>query len=61
LIFWNRWVQQTIDRPVSSSAWLCIQRKSFTSSCVNNEILCFAVDWMGECSCVGFHQCKWGY
>jgi hypothetical protein len=28
---------------------------------VNDEILCFVVDWMGECSCAGFHQCKWGY
>jgi hypothetical protein len=33
--------------PVYSSAWLCIQRKSFASSHVNDEILCFAVDWMG--------------
>jgi hypothetical protein len=28
---------------------------------VNDEILCFVVDWMGESSCAGFHQCKWGY
>ncbi len=28
---------------------------------MNDEILCFVVDWMGGCSCAGFHQCKWGY